>query len=80
MEWLAHQRSTVSHAWKGQILGGSGRGGMDEQGRNLKGWFLPGQIEVGEIVGVGLQKSHAAEQFGDVVACELLGVAGEKGW
>ena len=32
-----------------------------------------------EIVGVWFKKGHAAQQFGDVIACELLGVAIEKG-
>ena len=53
---------------------------MDQQWRNLKGWFLPGKGEQTEIICVWLKKDHSAQQLGDVVACELFRVAGEKGW
>ena len=33
-----------------------------------------------EIVRIWLEKGHATQQLGDVVAGELLGVASEKGW
>ena len=52
---------------------------MNQYGRNLKGWFLPGQVKCPEIVGVWLKKGHAAQQFSDVIACELLGITIEKG-
>ena len=40
----------------------------------------PRQVELAEIVGVRLKKGHPAQQLCDVVAREMFGVAGEKGW
>ena len=65
---------------EGPDFGGSGGGGMDQKWRNIKVWFLPGQLELGEIGSTGFEEGHPAEQLCDVVAREMPGVAGEKGW
>ena len=50
-----HPRLGRARSWRlGWSLYGSVR-------RNLKGWFLPGQVQVAEIVGSWLKKSHSAK-------------------
>ena len=59
--------------------GGRGPARQVERRRLLDVRLLQGQ-QVAEIVGVWFKTDHAAQQFGDEVARELLGVAGEKCW